>query len=244
VARRVKVRPRVIQFAQRGGHVLADRGDDLCQCSLRGGPVRVVVGGHDALVDAPGGFDFHVPLVGEHCIESLALLVGEQFGAGAQYSADAVERIAGAASVSAGVLLDPLATARICPRFLTDPTSTTASGCTPPSATAPRTKRSTTTEPQQRLHDQQPRICPRFLTHFSSLFKRRKCSVFERRQQFSAVKDCDASRFGRSPTLRKRSSRRFARHRTGRFGYRRGPHRGPPPNKDHARACRSLTCIS
>ena len=43
-----------------------------------------------------------------------------------------------------------------------------SAGCTPPSATAPRTKHSPTTEPQQPPHDQQPRICPRSLTHPTS----------------------------------------------------------------------------
>jgi hypothetical protein len=52
-----------------------------------------------------------VPLVGEHGGQAGVLPVGEQFSAGAQHAADGVERIAGAAAVPAGLLLDPLSTA-------------------------------------------------------------------------------------------------------------------------------------
>jgi hypothetical protein len=49
-------------------------------------------------------------LVGEHRTQAGALLVGEQVGAGTpQHSADAIERVADASAVPAGVLLDTLA---------------------------------------------------------------------------------------------------------------------------------------
>ncbi len=71
--------------------------------------VRVSVGGHDALVGAPGRLDRGVLICGEYAGESGVLAVGEQADTGAQHSADAVERITDPAAVPAGVLLDALA---------------------------------------------------------------------------------------------------------------------------------------
>jgi hypothetical protein len=102
------------QFGQGGRHALADRVDDRLQFGFRGGAVAISLGGDDALVDAPGGLDLHVLVVGEHRGQACALLVGEQVGAGAQHPADAVERVTGAAAVPARVLLDALAAAVQC----------------------------------------------------------------------------------------------------------------------------------
>jgi hypothetical protein len=76
---------------------------------LPGAAVGVSVGGHGALVGAPGRLDRSVLIGGEDAGESGVLAVGEQADAGAQHSADAVERITDPAGVPAGVLLDALA---------------------------------------------------------------------------------------------------------------------------------------
>ena len=82
--------------------------DDLVQRGLAGGSVGVAVGGDDALVDAPGGLDLDVVLVGEDGGEPVVLSVGEQLCPGAQDPADAVERVPGTSVVPAGFLLDSL----------------------------------------------------------------------------------------------------------------------------------------
>jgi transposase InsO family protein len=57
------------------------------------------------------------------------------------------------------------------PSTNTSKSSTTAKGCTPPSATAPRSKHSPTTNEQQPLPDQTtPRNCPRSLTQPTSFW--------------------------------------------------------------------------
>ena len=50
-----------------------------------------------------------VLIVGEQVLQPVLLLVGEQVGAGVQGPADGVERVAVAATATAGALLDPAA---------------------------------------------------------------------------------------------------------------------------------------
>ena len=72
--------------------------------------VGVAVGGDHRLVDAPGRFDLHVCVVGEQRRDSLLLFVGQQVRAGGKGSARRVQRIAGAAAVAEGLLLDAATT--------------------------------------------------------------------------------------------------------------------------------------
>jgi hypothetical protein len=81
------------------------------ESGLAGYAVGVSVGGDDALVDAPGGFDLDVRVVGEDGGEPLLLAVGKQLGPGAQEPADPVERVPGATPVPARLLLQALAAA-------------------------------------------------------------------------------------------------------------------------------------
>jgi hypothetical protein len=98
-------------FSQPGRHAGADRVDRCAELGFRGAAVGVSVGGDDALVDAPGRFNFDVALVGEHGVQAGVLLVSGQLDAGAQHAADAVERLTGAPAVPAGLLLDSVAAA-------------------------------------------------------------------------------------------------------------------------------------
>ena len=91
------------QLGQSGRDAVADRLDDGGEFGLAGAVVRVSVGGHDALVGAPGRLDRGVLIGGEYAGESGVLAVGEQAATGAQHSADAVERITDPAAVPAGV---------------------------------------------------------------------------------------------------------------------------------------------
>jgi hypothetical protein len=70
------------------------------------GPVGVAVGGDHVLVDRPAHLDLHVSVGREQRGEPGLLLGGEQVDAGVQGAAGGVERVAGAAAVTAGVLLD------------------------------------------------------------------------------------------------------------------------------------------
>ena len=62
-----------------------------------------------ALVDAPGGLDRSVALVGEQGLEALGLGVGEQVGPRAQGASGLVERVARPAPPAGGLGLDAAA---------------------------------------------------------------------------------------------------------------------------------------
>ena len=83
-------------------------------CGRLGG--RVSVGGDDVLVDPPGDLDGGVILVGEHRVESGFLLLGEQRCSGVQGAAGAIQRVAGAASVAEGFVLDAGVSDGLCKR--------------------------------------------------------------------------------------------------------------------------------
>ena len=67
------------------------------------------VGLDEALVDAPGGLDRSVALVGEQGLEALGLGVGEQVGPRAQGASGLVERVSLAAPPAGGLVLDAAA---------------------------------------------------------------------------------------------------------------------------------------
>src|SRR5690554_2255127 len=93
-------------LAQCRRDAVADRLDQRCHQLAALRAVGLPVGADHALVDAPGGFDLDVLVGGEERFDPLALSVGEQVGSGVQGPSGAVERVAGAATVTAGVLLD------------------------------------------------------------------------------------------------------------------------------------------
>jgi len=72
------------------------------------GPLGTV-GLDQALVDAPGGLDRSVALVGEQGLKALGLGIGEQAGSGAQRASGLVERVPRPASASRGLVLDAAA---------------------------------------------------------------------------------------------------------------------------------------
>jgi hypothetical protein len=109
VAASVRGAAQLCQFLQYGGHATAQRVDDCAQHGLAATPVGVAVGGDDALVDAPGHRDRQVGIVGEHRGQAGLLAACEQGEAGAQGSAHTVERVAGTAAMTSGLLLDALA---------------------------------------------------------------------------------------------------------------------------------------
>src|SRR5690606_17234323 len=93
-----------------GGNAGGDRVDHGWHLLL---PLRLVglsVGGDDALVDTPGRFDLDVLLDLEHCLEPGLLLLGEEPSAGVQGASGAVERVARAAAMTEGGLLNALPT--------------------------------------------------------------------------------------------------------------------------------------
>ena len=65
--------------------------------------VRVSVGSDHPLVDAPGRLDLNGLNGGEQGRDPLALLVGQQVGAGVQDPTGGVERVAGGLAVAVGV---------------------------------------------------------------------------------------------------------------------------------------------
>ncbi len=89
-----------------GGNSVADGVDELAHLVSPAGPVGVAVGGNHLLVDAPGRLDLDVGVAREQRVESLALLVGEQVGAGVQGPARGVERVALVAAVTDDLELD------------------------------------------------------------------------------------------------------------------------------------------
>lgn len=66
------------QFLKRGGHAVPQRVDDCGHHGLAATPVRLAVGGDDALVDAPGDDDGEVVVVVEHRGEPGLLSAAEQ----------------------------------------------------------------------------------------------------------------------------------------------------------------------
>src|SRR5690606_6610592 len=73
------------QLGQWPGDALAQAGDELGHDLAATSPVGVSVGSDHALVDAPGGFDLDVDIVGEQGGQPVVLSVGEQVGAGVQH---------------------------------------------------------------------------------------------------------------------------------------------------------------
>lgn len=93
-------------FRDRAGRELGHHLADELAALLRSGVVDV----SELLVALPGQADFVVRVPeGELRVEPGGLFVGEVFGPDLQGPADAVERIALAAAVPEGVLLDPAA---------------------------------------------------------------------------------------------------------------------------------------
>ena len=84
--------------------------DDLLRDGPAGGRGVLVVGGSDLLGAPPGDFDLDVLLArGERCVQPGTLPVGQVLLPGAQGVADPVQRVALAAPMAGGVLLDPAA---------------------------------------------------------------------------------------------------------------------------------------
>ena len=94
------------ELVQGGGDPGGERVDELAHGRLSARFVGVAVGGDHVLVDGPGRLDGDVGVAVEQGGQALGLLLGEQVGAGVQGSPGGVERVARAAPVPAGVLLD------------------------------------------------------------------------------------------------------------------------------------------
>ena len=94
---------------QRGRNAASDAVDHGLHHLLALDLVGFLVGGDDALVDAPGRFDLYVVVVGEQRLQTVALLVGEEAVTGVQGAADLVERIPGTAPMPEHGLLNTLA---------------------------------------------------------------------------------------------------------------------------------------
>lgn len=77
---------------------------------LASSAVRIAVGGDDALLDAPGRFDFGIVVRGEQGLQPILLLVGEQIVPGVKDPADGVKRVPGPSAVPNGLLLNALTT--------------------------------------------------------------------------------------------------------------------------------------
>lgn len=106
MARLVRVRPEGDELSKCGRDTAAEGLDARGREAPAAGPVGFAVGDDRALVaDATGGLDLDV-LVGVE-ERGQPLPVGEEVGAGVQGPAGGVERVAGAAAVAAGLLLDP-----------------------------------------------------------------------------------------------------------------------------------------
>ena len=93
-------------FDQRVWDTGADRVDQLDHQFAPPAPVLVPVGGDHPLVDAPGGLDLGMDVVGEQRGEPSGLLVGEQSGTGVQGPAREVERVVLTATPAVQVLAD------------------------------------------------------------------------------------------------------------------------------------------
>lgn len=93
---------------ERGRNTVADTVDDVFHHRLALELVGFSVGGDDALVDTPGRFDFDVVIVGEHLVEPVTLLVGEEAVAGMKGAAGLVQRVTGPPSVPQRGLSDAL----------------------------------------------------------------------------------------------------------------------------------------
>jgi len=72
------------ELGQGSGYALGERCDHRGQSCFPVCAVGVAVGGDQALVDAPGRFDFDVIIGGEQVFQALLLPVGEQVGSGVQ----------------------------------------------------------------------------------------------------------------------------------------------------------------
>ncbi|CCI52580.1 hypothetical protein BN13_1880002 [Nostocoides jenkinsii Ben 74] len=94
---------------QRGRDAGADGVDDGLHPGLAGGPAGVAVGADHPLVDAPCRLHFDMLLDGEQRLQAGALTVGEEVRAGVQGAAGSVKRVAFAAAVAGGGLLNPAA---------------------------------------------------------------------------------------------------------------------------------------
>ena len=88
------------------GDGLGEGVDDGLQLGSALGAVGMAVGADDALVDRPGRFDLDVGVGCKQGVEPVALLVGEQAGAGAQRPSGPVERVVLAAPVAVQPLLN------------------------------------------------------------------------------------------------------------------------------------------
>lgn len=101
--------PQGDDLSEGGGNAAADDLDDVGQLGSPGLGVGIAVGGHDLLVDAPGGFHPDVSVLGEDALQAGALLVCEEIHPGVQGLAHPVQGVPGPASMPGGVLLDALA---------------------------------------------------------------------------------------------------------------------------------------
>lgn len=101
-------------LGQRGWNVAGEVLDHGGELLLGGNAIGIAVCLDDPLVDAPGRLHCGVLVCGEHAAQAAALAIGQEVCAGAEDSADPVERIPGSATMPAGGLLDPLPAAVQC----------------------------------------------------------------------------------------------------------------------------------